>query len=76
MSNPYAYIDPDHTYTDPDTGVLRNLHDITDPDVLRFVESGIVTKRLQELFEKPIKLKGIESLISGHIYLGRKKKNS
>jgi cell filamentation protein len=40
MSNSYKYIDPDFTYTDPKTGLLRNLQDITDPDVLLFVESG------------------------------------
>ena len=43
MSNSYKYIDPDFTYTDPKTGLLRNLLDITDPDVLLFVESGAVT---------------------------------
>ncbi len=30
MSNSYKYIDPDFTYTDPKTGLLRNLQDITD----------------------------------------------
>ncbi len=28
MSNSYKYIDPDFTYTDPKTGLLRNLQDI------------------------------------------------
>ena len=51
MSKSYKYIDTDYTYTDPKTGLLRNLEDITDPDVLLFVESGAVTKRLQELYE-------------------------
>ena len=55
MSNSYNYIDPDFSYTDPKTGILRNLQGITDPDVLLFVESGAVTKRLQELFENPHK---------------------
>jgi cell filamentation protein len=63
MSNSYKYIDPDYTYTDPKTGLLRNVQNITDPDVLLFVESGAVTKRLQELYENPIKIKGIESLL-------------
>ncbi len=31
-----------------------------------FVESGAVTKRLQELYENPIKIKGIESLFEIH----------
>lgn len=69
MSNSYKYIDPDFTYTDPKTGLLRNLQDITDPDVLLFVESGAVTKRLQELYEKPIKIKGIDTLFEIHRYL-------
>ena len=47
MSNSYKYIDPDYTYTDPISGLLRNKQDITDPEVLLFVESGAVTKRLQ-----------------------------
>ncbi|MBK9149645.1 MAG: Fic family protein [Saprospiraceae bacterium] len=69
MSNSYKYIDPDFTYIDPKTGLLRNLQGITDPDVLLFVESGAVTKRLQELYEKPIKIKGIDSLFEIHRYL-------
>ncbi len=39
MSNSYNYIDPDYTYTDPKTGILRNLADISDESVLIFVES-------------------------------------
>ena len=69
MSNSYKYIDPDFTYTDPKTGILRNLQDITDPDVLLFVESGAVTKRLQELYENHIKIKSIDSLFEIHRHL-------
>ena len=69
MSNSYKYIDPDFTYTDPNTRLLRNLQDITEPDVLLFVESGAVTKRLQELYENPIKIKGIDSLFEIHRHL-------
>ena len=69
MSNSYKYIDPDFTYTDPKTGLLKNLQDITDPDILLFVESGVVTKRLQELYEKPIKIKSIDSLFEIHRHL-------
>ncbi len=82
MSNSYEYIDSDFIYTDPNTGLLRNLQDISDPDVLLFVESGVLTKRLQELYENPIKIKGVDSLfeilefISRHIRLGRKKADS
>jgi len=81
MCDAYKYIDPDYTYTDPKTGLLRNLLNITDPETLLFVESGAVTKRLHELYENPIKIKGIESLFLIHkrlfqdIYLwaGRKR---
>lgn len=69
MSDSYKYIDPDYTYTDPKTGILRNLQDITDPEVLLFVESSVVTKRLQELYESPIKIKGNESLFEIHRHL-------
>ncbi len=64
MSNSYKYIDPDYTYTDPKTGLLRNLQGIADSDVLLFVESGAVTKRLHQLDENPIKIKGIEENVS------------
>lgn len=69
MSNSYKYIDPDFTYTDPKTELLKNLQDITDPDILLFVESGVVTKRLQELYEKPIKIKSIDNLFEIHRHL-------
>lgn len=66
MSNSYKYIDPDYIYTDPKARLLSNLQDITDPDVLLFVESSAVTKRLQELYENPIEVKGIDSLFEIH----------
>lgn len=69
MSNSYIYIDPGFTYIDPNFGLLKNLQDITDPDVLLFVQSGAVTKRLQELYEKPFKIKGIDSLFEIHKHL-------
>ena len=69
MSNSYNYVDPEYTYTDPKTGILRNLADITDQDALLFVESGAVSKRIKELHENPIKIKGIESLLVIHIHL-------
>jgi cell filamentation protein len=69
MSNSYNYIDPDFSYIDPNTGLLRNLQNITDSDVLLFVESGAVIKRLQELYEKPLKIKGINTLFEIHRHL-------
>lgn len=69
MSNAYKYIDPDYTYTDPKSGILKNLQDITDPEVLLFVESSAVTKRLQELYVNPIKINGMEELFKIHQHL-------
>ena len=69
MSDSYKYLDPDFSYIDPKTGLLRNLQDINDPDVLLFVESGTVSKRLQELYESPIKIKGIDNLFEIHRHL-------
>lgn len=69
MSNSYKYIDPDYIYTDPQTGVLRNLANITDEDILLFIESGAVAKRVQELYESPIKVKGVSSLFAIHKHL-------
>jgi cell filamentation protein len=69
MPDSYKYVDLDYIYTDPKTGILRNLADITDPDVLLFFESGAVAKRIQELYEKPIKIKGADSLWGIHRHL-------
>jgi cell filamentation protein len=69
MSNSYNYVDPENSYIDPKSGLLKNLQDITEYEVLLFVESSAVTKRLQELFENPIKIKGVESLLSIHKHL-------
>ncbi|EON77459.1 Filamentation induced by cAMP protein Fic [Lunatimonas lonarensis] len=69
MSDFYKYIDFDYTYVDPKTGILKNILGITDPDVLLFVESGAVTKRLEELYNNPIKIKGVENLFDIHKHL-------
>ena len=69
MSDSYKYIDPDHTYIDPSSGLLKNLLDISDYDVLLFVESSAVSKRLQELFKNPIAIKGTSSLLEIHQHL-------
>ncbi|SMD42358.1 cell filamentation protein [Aquiflexum balticum DSM 16537] len=69
MSDSYKYIDFDYTYVDPKTGILKNIPGITDPEVLLFVESGAVTKRLQELYNSPIKIKGVENLFDIHKHL-------
>jgi len=69
MSNQYHYIDPDYTYTDPKTGVLRNLANITDFDTLIVIESGAVTKRIADLQTNPVKIKNSSTLIDIHKYL-------
>jgi len=69
MYDSYKYVDPDYTYTDPKTGILRNLAGLTEADALLFFESGAVAKRIQELYENPIKIKGIESLFVIHKHL-------
>ncbi len=69
MPDSYKYIDLDYTYTDSKTGILRNIADITDPDDLLFFESVVVAKRIQEFYEKPIKIKGTDSLLSIHKHL-------
>ena len=45
MSDSYKYIDPDYSYIDPKTGILKNLANISDADALLFFESVVVTKR-------------------------------
>jgi len=69
MPNQYHYIDHDYIYTDPKTGVLRNLADITDLDTVTLIESGAVTKRIAELQINPIKIKTSSNLLDIHKYL-------
>lgn len=69
MSDSYKYIDPNYTYTDPKSGILRNLADITDKDILLFAESGAVAKRVQELHLNPLKISDIRGLFDVHRYL-------
>jgi cell filamentation protein len=69
MRNNYEYIDPDYTYTDPKTGILRNLADITDSDGLLFFESAAVIKRSKELEIQPIAIQNAETLLDIHRYL-------
>jgi len=65
----YEYVDPDYLYTDPKTGVLRNLQNINDRLMLNLVESGASTKRSNELLEQPLKIKGAVSLLEIHHHL-------
>lgn len=68
MSNSYKYIDSDYTYIDANSGVLKNLFDVSNPEDLLFLESVAVTKRISELYNRPIKVVGIESLFSIHYH--------
>jgi cell filamentation protein len=69
MQNDLKNIDPDHSYTDPKTGVLRNLGGIADHEALTFAETAVTTKRLGELKAKPIKVKDSNALFAIHQYL-------
>jgi len=66
MSNDYRYIDPDYVYTNPLTGVLRNLAGIQDQAQLTFLESASVTRRSNELRENPISVRDSASLFAIH----------
>jgi len=69
MRNNYEYIDPDYTYSDPKTSVMRNLANITNPDDLLFFESTAVVKRLKELEAKPVIIHNAASLLAVHKHL-------
>jgi cell filamentation protein len=69
MSEGYRYIDPDYAYTDPQTGVLRNLANVADHNLLVLVESGAVTKRIGELQANPIEIKDSSTLLDIHRHL-------
>ena len=69
MRNEYEYVDPDYAYTDPKTGVLRNLADITDSKDLLFFESIAVVKRTKELESQSIIIRNAETLLDIHRYL-------
>ncbi len=66
MTNGYSYIDPDHTYTDPRSGVMRNIAGIDDERLLVAFESLKVSARLEELRAKPLKIKNADSLLAIH----------
>jgi len=68
MENNYHYIDPDCKYTN-ENGVLYNLANIEDEKILLAYESLKVSKRVEELFENPIKVKDSNSLLIIHHHL-------
>ena len=68
MANKYKYIDPELFYTNRN-GILRNIAKIDDEKVLIAFESFKVSKRIEKLSEKPIKIKDSNSLLEIHHYL-------
>ena len=69
MPNKYEYIDPEYIYTDPKTGVLRNLADVTDREILTIIETGATTKRAVELQKNPLEIKDSSTLLDIHKHL-------
>jgi cell filamentation protein len=67
--NDYTYIDPDYTYSDPGTGVLRNKENIEHGDLLLAFESFKCSQRLEKLRKEPIHIKDSTSLLDIHRYL-------
>jgi len=65
----YQYVDPDYTYTDPATGLLRNKENIDNSQLLTVFESMKCSERLEELAKKPIKIENSSSLLDIHRYL-------
>jgi cell filamentation protein len=69
MKNGYRYDDPDYVYTDPETGLLRNIANIGDRKLLIAFESLNCSRRLEELWQTPIEVKGSRTLLDIHTYL-------
>ena len=68
MNNNYQYLDPKLKYSNKN-GVLYNLAEIQDSKILNIYESLKVAKRVEELIEKPIKIKDSNSLLKIHYHL-------
>jgi cell filamentation protein len=64
----YSYNDGLNQYT-YSNGVLKNLANIQEEQALLLYESLKVSKRIEELFVKPIKITNSESLLEIHQYL-------
>jgi cell filamentation protein len=65
----YQYLDPDYSYTDIKTGLLRNKEKIDDGQLLLAFESLKCSERLEELSKNPIKIKKSTSLLAIHKHL-------
>ncbi len=69
MKNAYRYLDPDHLYIDPTTGIMRNKAGIGDNNLLTAFEGLTVSDRLEELRARPIRIKNTETLLDIHRHL-------
>jgi len=65
----YQYVDPDYTYTDPKTGLLRNRENIDNSQLLLAFESLKCSERLEELAKTPIVIKNSTSLFVIHKHI-------
>lgn len=65
MENSYHYLDTELKYTNKN-GLLYNLANIEDEKILLVFESLKVSKRIEQLIEKPIKIKDSNSLLKIH----------
>ena len=68
MENNYHYLDTELKYTNKN-GLLNNLANIEDEKILLVFESLKVSKRIEELIDKPIKIKDSDSLLKIHYFL-------
>jgi hypothetical protein len=68
MRNQYSYLDPDHAYTDPQTGVLYNKGNIKDQQELTFAETEKAFDEHTILFgaeqQKSLHIKSVDGLFS------------
>jgi cell filamentation protein len=67
--NNYQYYDHDYIYTDPKTGILKNIQNISDKETLVFVETGATDIRARELKDKPIGIVNAYTLLDIHHHL-------
>lgn len=68
MENSYHYVDPEYKYTN-NKGVLHNKANIENEKVLLAYESLKVSKRVEELHDKPIKINDSNALLAIHQHL-------
>jgi cell filamentation protein len=65
----YQYVDPDYTYTDPKTGLLRNEENIDKKQLLIAFESLKCSERLEELAKNPVVIKDSSTIFVIHKHI-------